>query len=94
MSFFPHFPSLPNPSIFVFIPLMHPTKMQEAHGPVTHLVYSLEIILQWQNRRALNPSSVFVSSGPQNNVEGLLVSVSEFEPLFQVCTCTGFGLTI
>jgi hypothetical protein len=36
----------------------------------------------------------FVRSSPQNNVEGLLVSVSEFEPqvAFQGCTCTGFSL--
>jgi hypothetical protein len=34
----------------------------------------------------LNPSSAFVGRDPQNNMEGLLVAVSEFEHLFQVCT--------
>jgi hypothetical protein len=41
-----------------------------------------------------NLSSALIGSGPQNNMEGLLVSVSEFGPqaLFQGCTYTGFGL--
>jgi hypothetical protein len=44
--------------------------------------------------RGSNPSSPFVGRGPQNNIEGLPVSVSEFEPqaVFQGYTCTGFGL--
>jgi hypothetical protein len=41
-----------------------------------------------------NPSSAFIGRGPQNNMEGLLVSVSEFEPwaVFQGCACASFSL--
>jgi hypothetical protein len=91
-----HFPpSLPNPGIFVFIPLIRTAGRQEAHGSVAHLVCGVVVIHnEWQNRQDSNPSSASVGSGPQNNVETLLVSVSEFEPqaLFQGCTCTGFSL--
>jgi hypothetical protein len=69
---------------------------QESRGPVTHLVCSTAVIYndEMGDLSHLTPSSAFVGSGPQNNVEALLVSVSEFEPLFQGCTCTGFSLTI
>jgi hypothetical protein len=79
----------------VFIPLIRTAEKLEARGPVTHLVCSIKIILntavKWGGS---NPSSAFVGRGPQNNVEGLLVAVSEFDPraVLQDCACTGFGL--
>jgi hypothetical protein len=91
------FSSFSNPGIFVLIHLIviYTTERQEACGPVTHLVCSAVVIYN-DETGCLNPSSSFIGSGPQNNVEGLLVSVSEFEPqaVFQGCICTGFSLTI
>jgi hypothetical protein len=72
MSFFP---SLPNPGIFVF---SLPIKDSRKAGPVAHPVCSAAII--YNDEMGFEFLLGICCSGPQNNVEGLLVSVSEFEP--------------
>jgi hypothetical protein len=90
--FFLLFPS--QSRYFVFIPLI----VLQGRKPVDQ---SLILYAVWRSFTKMkqgdsNPSLAFVGSGPQNNMDGALVSVSEFEPraLFQGCTCTGFGLAI